>query len=124
MSYLSEYESIVKLIKQNDDISKTSLYEELMKKEDKTIKLLNRIAEVETIKESESRKLNRMNISMLLYNFTQVWKLIIHDLLLLGVNKVTMRSFVQIFFSKDRQLYVGIMLVIISLILFFLDISS
>lgn len=124
MAALREYESLVNLIRTNDNISKSTLYEKLMKKEDKTINLLNRIAEYETTKELKSKNISNFNISKLVHSFLQTWKLIIHDLLLLGVNKVTLKSIILIFYEKDRQFYVGVMMVMIAFFLFFLDIST
>lgn len=113
----SEYKSLVDIL---DKSELDETYKELMKKEDKVLDTVNAV--VNHYKEKQYKKKQFINMSIYeIYNlFFVEWPLIMIDL-----HKVKkFEDIIPLILKGYRPIYIGILLVLISFILFFLDNSK
>lgn len=109
----SGFKTILEVI-QNDanEASKKDIYTELIKVEDNVLNTLNRLAET-----SENAKTNQLSLNMSIIEFITLfinnWKNIYREIFL----DKQYNSFVHIFTSGDRKIFVGSMFILIALTL-------
>lgn len=117
MRPFSEYRKMMKLI-ETEEYSKDDLYKELLQKEDNVLKTLNRLAD-QSIQENNANYLT-MNIETHMIKFFEHWTYIVHEVVLMasGQKRFTLKNIIDVFFDRERSLYVGVMLVLNSFILF------
>ena len=114
-----DYKDLVKGLA--DGASKDTIYEEIMAKEQNRIDLINRVV---------TQKQEAAAMSSLFYNnslleiaiaFAQAWRAIFTRLV---VEKAPATQWQGILYDGDRKIYVGMMLVLVALFLYFVDASS
>lgn len=118
MTPLKEYESLLSLITDDIEHAKDDIYQKIMNKEDKTLDLINRISENYHSKILEGTIFYNLPLIDIIALIANTWKNMFNDL--------TMRrkfDIIDVFWKNDRKIYSGIAIVLISLIIFFLDVS-
>jgi tetrahydromethanopterin S-methyltransferase subunit A len=111
-----EYSKLVNLLNKSDQ---SQVYEELMKKEDHVLDTINRVVNFSNEKEKKSSEFLNKSINEHVHHFFWTMNNILADL-----SKVkNIQNFRKVLFKDDRQIYIGILLVIIALFLFFVIIS-
>lgn len=119
-----EYEKLASLLS-NDDISKNEAYSDLMKKEENVLNILNRISKAKVKEQKQETDFTKVSLENLAYNLYKVGKDIFHELILFSSKEeLSVNDFIQIFIGNDRLFYVGFMIVLLSLVLFFIDVSK
>ena len=111
-----EYSKLVNLLKTTDQ---SQVYEELMKKEDRVLDTINRVVNFSNEKEIKASEFLNKSINEHAHHFFWTLQNIIADL-----SKVkNVQTLKKTLFKDDRQIYIGVLLVIIALFLFFVIIS-
>lgn len=128
----------------NELIKKTQTnYKQILSKQEKQIlKELNSFSEETNEKENYNKKFYNLSLKKIFENFLDTWKQIIEDLVEIFKKKKKYKKDIysqrywwdniqnilfQIFYiitQQDRLIYVGIMLIIISFLIYFIVISS
>ncbi len=98
----------------------THLYEELIKKEDRVLKTVNRVVDYSNRKELESKEFINMSVGGATVGFLQAMVDIVQDL----TKAKDAAQFASALYKGDRVIYIGILVVLISLFLFFVESSS
>ena len=112
-----DYNNFKKLLdKSNPD----HLYEELMKKEERLLQTMNRVVDYSNKKELESKEFVNMPVKDASSNFMLGVIAMINDLTKVKDGQQLM----QIVMTTERIIYIGIILVIISMFLFFIQSST
>lgn len=112
-----EYKALLNMVK-DPSYSKDDVYATLMKKEENVLNTVNRV--IANDKKQNDRKLfYNMTIVEAVTAFSHTWKNIFNELF---VHKQT--DIYEIFVANDRLIYLGIMIVTIAIILYFIDISK
>lgn len=110
------------VVQQNkDDVSASEIYENVMKKEDERIELLNRIATNEDSL-NHKRKINTIYNKTLLEIFNSsigAWISMYTDIIYHQNYDI-----LEVFYFNDRKIYTGIFLVFFAILLFFIEISE
>ncbi len=113
----SEYKSLVNLIESEDIYNK---YENLMKKEEKVLDTVNHVIKNIKTKESEEKQIIHMSLYQIYNNmFLEIPKIINE---LYKINNID--DIITILTKNNRLIYLGIILVLISIFLFFIEISK
>jgi predicted CopG family antitoxin len=120
---MDSYKRLKKML--DEDSPKDDIYAELLRKEEKALNVLNRLAE----KQEKSRKdtslfILDMSLLELLHMFIHEWRMIFHDIMLIGVNQTSYMDILHSLILNKRKLVLGMTLVLISFFLFFVDISK
>lgn len=95
-------------------------YQDLMKKEDKVLDTVNQVVKYHRDEDIKSQEFVHQNMKTIVARFFDVWKDIIDEWTVVGKPR---RSITDIFTEGDRPIYVGISLMILALILFFIESS-
>lgn len=117
----SEYKTLLDDLN-NEERTKETIYEKLMSKETKIIDLINRVVDTKQQKNIESNLIYNKTFFEMVLMFGHVWRDIINDIFIYRKLKTT-RDAITIFYSNERKIYIGITLLLIAFILFYLDIS-
>lgn len=117
---MNKYKKLIKMIEDED--SKEDLYNELVKKEHKTLNLLNRIS-AKKLEENKEKSFLQMSLTELIYLVIHEWRMIIHEVMLFGINTPTTTDIIQLFQGDKRMIAIGLSSMIIALILFFVQSS-
>lgn len=114
-----------KLVEDIHRAPRDELHQRLMQREDSVLELVRRVADQkEKDSVAPSPSAHRRQAWAFFMEFLKTWTHIYHDVMLLSVNGVTVAGVAGIFLHPERQLYVGVMVVLLALFLFFVDISS
>jgi tetrahydromethanopterin S-methyltransferase subunit A len=103
-----------------DKSEPTNLYEELIQKEDRVLKTVNRVVDYSNRKDLESKEFINMSVGNATVGFLQTMVDIVQDL----TKAKDAMQFVTVLYKGDRVVYIGILVVLISLFLFFVQSSS
>lgn len=114
-----EYRKMIKLLESGEN-DKTEVYQKLMDKEQNVLDVVNRVAQKDQKEKQASKIVLNESILDLVMLFSNTWKNIFRELFI----EQRFHDAVSILYTDDRKIYVGIMLVLISFILFFIDISK
>ena len=123
MSYNAdnEYADVLKLVTQEDDSSKATVYQQLMEKEDKVLDVLNRMVEKDvTIGKKIFYNQTLIDISM---KFSNNLVNIFEELFIERQFK-SLYDLQHILLDGDRKIYMGLLIVLVGIFLFFVDISN
>lgn len=113
----SEYKSLVDLIKSDDIYNK---YENLMKKENKVLDTVNHVIKNVKNIESQQNQIIHMSIYQIYNNmFLEIPKIMNELYRINNTNDI-----IIILTKNNRLIYLGIILVLISIFLFFIEISK
>jgi hypothetical protein len=115
-----EYANIIKLVNESD-INKEDMYEKLMKKEEKVLDIISRVEEQSRNKKVESNLFYNTPILDIANNLITTWKVIIREATHEDQAAATPKA---ILWDGERKIYVGISIVLIALVFFFIDTSK
>lgn len=101
--------------RRNETAQKSDVYQELMSKEERVLKTVDRVVNVTQKLELEKQMFVHMSLSQVWHRTMQLVPAIIHDLTTL--KRVT--DIGRVFLHEDRKIYVGLIVVGIALIAFF-----
>jgi hypothetical protein len=110
----TEYKSVVELINQSDQ---DKVYQELMGKETKTLDTINKVIKYYNDNDYKNKEFVNMSFWELVIRFGDIWGEMYNDLL---KNK----NILEIFMKNDRPIYIGILLIIISIFILFIVLSE
>ena len=112
-----EYSKLVDLLNKSDD---REIYEELMKKEDRVLDTINRVVNVSNEKEIKGKEFLNMSLNDIVHKFFWNITLIFSEL----ISSKTIQDVKKVLFKDDRKIYIGLLLVLITIFLFFIIISK
>ena len=113
----SEYKALVDIL---DKSELDETYKELMKKEDKVLDTVNSVVNHYQEKKTSKKQFINMSIYEIYNLFFLEWPLFIMDL----YKVKTFDGFVKAVSKGNRLIYIGVLLVLISFILFFIENSK
>lgn len=97
----------------------THLYEELVQKEDRILQTVNRVVDYSNKKELESKEFLNMSVKDAAGGFMSSILSIFEEL----VKAQTYSDVVPVFMKTDRIIYIGILIVLASVVVYFVDIA-
>lgn len=113
----SDYKELINNL-ENDTVG--DVYQQLMEKEQKRIDLINHVVDQKNGHVWSNTILYNQTLLEVAMNFAATWKLIFKEMY---VERRFDRWF-DIFYEGDRKIYVGLMIVVIALFMFFVSSSS
>lgn len=113
-----DYDNLVKLLE--SDAKREDVYETIMNKEANVLQVMNRISNDKLKHDQNNQQLINMTIADFVMTFANTWRNIVNEFMF----PQSYTQWREILFADDRKVYVGAMFVIISLVLFFVDISK
>jgi hypothetical protein len=115
----SEYKSLVDILKESNQ---DNTYQDVMKKEEKVLDTINSV--VKYYKDTDVKEQQFVNQPMqyVLFRFGNVWLDIYNDIINQRVD--TLQKMFRIFTKDDRLVYIGLMCIVISVLLYFVDNTS
>ena len=115
----SEYKSLVDVIEKSQNHENT--YEEVMKKEEKVLDTMNRVIKYYRDVDIKEQQFVNMPISKVVYRFFNVWIEMFNELM--DANNTKRVDFLSVFTKDDRLVYIGVFLVLLSVFLFYVEIT-
>lgn len=115
----SEYKSLVDIIEKSQNHENT--YEEVMKKEEKVLDTMNRVIKYYRDVDIKENQFVNIPVSKAVYRFFNVWLDIYNDLM--DANTTKGVDIVSVFTKDDRLVYIGVMLVLLSVFLYYVEIT-
>lgn len=110
-----EYNEILKMVSDPSN-QKEDVYTALVTKEEQVLNTINRMVEKE---KKESNNLFMHNsLFEIITAFALTWKRIYQEIVIFK-----QRDILTLFYHGERKIYLGIMIVLVSLLLYFIDIS-
>jgi uncharacterized membrane protein YgcG len=117
MAEYKEYDNLLELLNKSD---KETVYEKLLGKEEKVLDTVNRIIDHSNAQELKQKEFLNTPIKDIIRNLFLRMSSIILEL-----QKASTFQDVKAIISKhDRQIYIGLFLIIVSVFLFFIAVSS
>lgn len=111
----SEYKAIEDLLtKSNQD----NVYEKLMKKEEKTLEAVDKVIKYYTDNKVKKNELASMTMMEIIVRFATIWTQIISEVM----DVKYIKDIKYIFIKEDRLIYIGFMVILISLFVFLANI--
>lgn len=127
----TEYQSVLNLLNEssnNEPINgmHDNVYQELMKKEGKTLDTINNVIKYYKDNDYKNKEFVTMNFWEALIRFYDIWYEIWIDISNNGLNGNIndIISFGTILLKNDRPIYLGILIIIISIFMWFVIISD
>lgn len=122
---LKEYSDLVNLI-EKDQASREDLYQELINKERDVLDVISRVATQRDVDKQHKSLFINITISEAIARFANVWSMIFTETIDLAYSKrvPTSKDFHAIFLQGDRKIYIGVMMILISLLIFFISITQ
>ena len=114
-----DYKDLVKSLENGD--SRSNVYEQIMTKEQNRIDLINRVVEQKENKTWSDTLFYNHSLLEIATLFTTTWQSIFNELLI--ERRFDMESVQRIFYDEDRKIYTGIMMIFISVFLYFIHAS-
>jgi hypothetical protein len=105
----------------NGNISKDTVYEQIMAKEENRIELINRVVEQSSEKKWSDTMFYNKSIMEVIIMFASTWKTMFGELFV--ERRFDIDSLQHTLYDGDRKIYTGIMMVFIALFLFFVNAS-
>lgn len=127
MSYNAdnEYANVLKLVEEKDDVdsNKATIYQQLMEKEDKVLDVLNRMVKKDTTKSDKMLFFYNQSLIDITMKFSNNMVNIFEELFIERQFK-SFNELQHILLDGDRKIYLGILVVLVGIFLFFVDISN
>jgi len=111
----SDYKSLVNTLEQSNH---ENTYQDMMKKEDKTLDTMNRVIKYYKDEDAKEKEFINYTVSQVVYKFFNVWIDMFNEILNSGGKNI-----IDTLTKDDRLIYIGVMLIIISIILYYVEIS-
>lgn len=126
----TEYESVLNLLNESSGGPsygmQDNVYQELMKKEDKTLDTINNVIKYYKDNDYKNKEFVTMSFWEALIRFYDVWYEIWNDISNTAIkgNVNDTFSLGSIIMKSDRPIYIGILIIIISIFMWFVIISD
>jgi hypothetical protein len=111
----SDYKSLIDTLEQSNQ---DNTYQILMNKEDKVLDTMNRVIKYYKDEDAKEKEFINYTISQVVYKFFNVWIEIFNEI----INK-NGSNIIEILIKDDRLIYIGVMFIFISIILYYVEIS-
>lgn len=111
-----EYKNLIDLLEQSNH---ERTYEEVMNKEDKVLDTMNNVIKFYNDDVVSQKQIINQPVLFVVKRFFSVWTDIINDL----TTVKDFQSLLDIFVKDGRLVYIGIMLVILSIILYYIELT-
>ena len=118
ISEVSEYTSLLNML---ETTSKDDIYLQLMQKETAILKNINNAVNTENVNKTEAKMIYNKPVLEVVALFANTWHNIFKELI---IESNGYKNVIDILWTGDRKVYVGVMVVLVALILFFIDISK
>lgn len=119
-SAYGEYKNLLSDLK-NENATKDIIYEKLMAKEDKILDLIGRVVDQKNKSILQDSIFYNQSLFEIMMNFANAWKNIFNEVVI--EKRDIQVEGLEIFYSGDRKIYVGMMILFIAIIFFFIDSS-
>lgn len=116
---MQDYKDVLNMMK-DPSYNKGDIYEQIMKKEENAINVLNRIAESDLKTQLASDNLLDMSLLQVIAAFADTWKRIYQEALM----EPRIDHMLQYVWQPKHRVHIGIMVILIAIVLFFADISA
>ena len=116
-----DYKDLVKSLENGDSMSMSNVYEQIMTKEQNRIDLINRVVEQKENKTWSDTLFYNHSLMEIAILFASTWRTIFNELLI--ERRFDMESLQHILYDGDRKIYTGIMMILISVFLYFIHAS-
>ena len=113
-----EYKNLIDTLEQSNH---DNTYQEVMSKESKTLDTINRAIKVYKDDEVKHTQFINKPISEIVFLFFNTWIEIITEITTKGQS---LNNIFEILYTKDRLVYIGITLIIASIIFYYVEIAS
>jgi hypothetical protein len=117
MSDYMEYKNLLNLLEKSDV---STVYDELIKKEENVLHTINRVANLQSQEKSDKNDFTKLQLHQIIFKMMTTLKEIHEELL----KSKSPKDVPNIFMKDDRKIYLGIFLVILAMFLFFICIST
>lgn len=118
----SEYKDLVDILQSSNQ---ETTYQEVMSKETKVLDTLNSVIKNYRDDAVNTRQFINTPFAMIVNRFFNIWIDIFNDILNFKYDKATsIKDFYSIFVKEDRLIYIGIFMIIISFIIYYIDITN
>ena len=114
----TDYKNLLSSLNDNK-VNSDTIYEKIMSLENDRISLINRVVN-EKNKSGEDSFFFRKPIVEIFSNFANQWRMIFVELL----SARNLDDFERVFYTGDRKIYTGLMLLLIAFFVYFVDISA
>jgi tetrahydromethanopterin S-methyltransferase subunit A len=115
-----EYSKLLKLLNSKTDDPST-VYEELIKKEDRVLDVVNRVVNYSNEKQVKSEEFMNLSLNHIVARLFTVIKAIMSEIMLVR----NFNQFMDVVTKEDdRKIYVGLFFIILAVFIFFIVISS
>lgn len=121
MDQLNDFSKIINNTYKNTGITKDSIYDEIMKKEDNIKEVMNRVIDFEKKKELNKMFVNT-NFSEITTNIFKILNEILEEMSL--AKKINLKKLRKILTKEKRIIYLGLFLVLCSVFLALIEISD
>lgn len=111
----SDYKSFVDTLEQSNH---ENTYQEVMKKEERVLDTMNKVIKHYKDQDIKERQFVNLPISLAVYRFFSIWTEIMDEILKDGMGNI-----LQILNKEDRLVYIGVMFVFLSIILYYVEIT-
>jgi hypothetical protein len=128
----TEYQSVLNLLNESSGSSEPingmqdNVYQELMKKEGKTLDTINKVIKYYKDNDYKNKEFVTMNFWEVLIRFNDIWMEMWDEISITGLkgNISDTISFGSILMKNDRPIYIGILIIIISIFMWFIILSD
>ena len=114
-----EYKDVLNMI-QDPGYSKGDIYEKIMQKEDNALNILNRIAENELKKELRTDNFLDMSVLQVIASFADSWKRLYQEAIL----EPNYQKIIALMWTPKYRVHVGLMVLLVAIMVFFVEISQ
>ena len=121
MDQLNDFTKIIHNTYKNTGITKDSIYDEILKREDDIKEVINRVIDYEKDKENNALFVNT-KFSDILVNIFKILNDLLDDLT--NINKMTFRRFKNVVRRDKRIIYIGLFMIICAVFLALIEISD
>lgn len=118
---IREYAKLIKLVEDDSRANLEDVYDKLMQKEEKALDLLTRVNNQQRLDNSSKAVFYNAPVLDIVNELISTWRIILREV---THEDQAASSIKQILWDGDRKIYVGMTVVLISLILFFIHTSK
>lgn len=121
MDQVNDFTKIIHNTYKNTGITKDSIYDEILKREEDIKEVINRVIDYEKDKENNALFVNT-KFSDILVNIFKILNDLLDDLT--NINKMSFKKFKKVVKKEKRIIYIGIFMIICAVFLALIEISD
>tara|TARA_Y100000590_G_scaffold34139_1_gene37308 strand:- start:214 stop:585 length:372 start_codon:yes stop_codon:yes gene_type:complete len=121
MEQVNDFAKIIHNAYKNTGITKDSIYDEILKREDDIKEVINRVIDYEKDKENNALFVNT-KFSDILVNIFKILNDLLDDLT--NINKMSFKKFKKVVKKEKRIIYIGLFMIICAVFLALIEISD